>query len=350
LSENLNFYATLECRESRDRICALLGISSDADELGIVPNYNGPLKAFLMEVSKLVYLKEQSLSLLDGNSGRQPSADSTIPSWVYRGSARKETMLPSYRPYGNLLEDGMPIRFEDADSAMICTGRLLDVIQDPVNLAGFIDSTWSDDDWTKLHRQIITTVSRYTEHVDWQLDGINKVYGVLIADSDLPVAGLSLNCSFNIWCLCRLLATLLDEETNGAIKGDIMFCDMLVDLLTKVQTFVDVTEHGGAMAQLPWSELTKEEEHLGNEVWRRARIQGRAMCTTEGGRLCNTTGSVKVADRIAFLAGSSQLSVLREVGVKRFHYIGNAYVYGLMNAEVCGESGMKQIYEDILIV
>jgi hypothetical protein len=259
-------------------------------------------------------------------------------------------MLPSYRPYGNLLEDGMPIRFEDGDSAMICTGRLLDAVQDTVNLAGFIDSNWSDHDWTKLHRWIITTVSRYTEQVDWKLDGINKIYGVLIADSDFPVAGLSPNRSFDIWCLCRLLATLLDEETNGAIKGDVVFCDMLVDLLTEVQSFVDVTEHGGSMAQLPWSELTKEEEHLGNEVWRRARIQGRAMCTTEGGRLCNTTGSVKVADRIASLAGGSQLSVLRETGVNRFHYIGNAYVYGLMNQEASGGSDMKQIYENILIV
>jgi Heterokaryon incompatibility protein (HET) len=56
VSENMNFYAILGCKDPRDRIFSLLGVSKDAEDLGIVPNYRRNPNELFVSFSVRQYL------------------------------------------------------------------------------------------------------------------------------------------------------------------------------------------------------------------------------------------------------------------------------------------------------
>lgn len=62
LDFNLFLFLGLGCKDARDHVYAILGISEDAQELGIVPDYQYPENQVFIDMSMRIYLRSQSLA------------------------------------------------------------------------------------------------------------------------------------------------------------------------------------------------------------------------------------------------------------------------------------------------
>jgi hypothetical protein len=83
LLSNLCYYEQLQCRDPRDRIFALLAISSDAKtDLGITPNYEEPASHTFWRVSiSILEKKSGGLNLLAVACQLENFSDPDCPSW-----------------------------------------------------------------------------------------------------------------------------------------------------------------------------------------------------------------------------------------------------------------------------
>ena len=72
----------MECKDDRDRIYAMLGISVDTEDLKIVPNYAQSQRDTFINASVAMYLhSSEGLYLFILLSSRDNLSDSSLPSW-----------------------------------------------------------------------------------------------------------------------------------------------------------------------------------------------------------------------------------------------------------------------------
>ncbi|KAL8709769.1 MAG: hypothetical protein Q9220_005555 [cf. Caloplaca sp. 1 TL-2023] len=78
------------------------------------------------------------------------------------------------------------------------------------------------------------------------------------------------------------------------------------------------------------------------------RLLGRVLGISEAGYLCLVPAEACVGDMIAIVQGAEHPLILREVSPKIFHFIGLAYVHGVMDGEIWDT--MKDQLEEISII
>jgi Heterokaryon incompatibility protein (HET) len=343
LMENLDSYDRLSCQDPRDFIYSLLGISSDAVELGIKPDYDRSFEEISIQTSILIYQKSQSLYLLETVGNQERRLDSSHPSWAFAGSGKIIGTIGAFDPHPSKTIEPW---FEDDNRVMVLTGRIIMKIEFVAQAVEFVNSIWTKETNSRINRQRITAISAVFKRVQLNLDVMHNFIHCLVATTSWAPDGDRVDSAFHTWALYRYLAIQLYSTEGSAIENDASFGTEFHDVLLALREILQ--NAGRNVEDGPWSPLAEDESRIGMEMYSRALVQGRSMGITETGEFCNITGRACRGDVIALLAGGDVAYVLRPVG-NIFRYIGTAYVHELADAAAYAELDKDKVDKEIRI-
>jgi hypothetical protein len=126
LGTTISIFGELGCKDPRYRIYAMLGRLSDAEQLGIVPNYQISANKLLVQVSKRIYLAYQNLIFLSNIGSTDTFFDLSLPSWALRPAPDTEVVFSSSRPHPSSKNT---IIFDVENTVMTVQGRIVDKVE-----------------------------------------------------------------------------------------------------------------------------------------------------------------------------------------------------------------------------
>ena len=306
--------ADIQSTDPRDRIFGLLGLVRDEDRALVPVDYSAAmtLGGVLVAVA-LALLRKHGPEVLCYCA---PSLVSTpLPSWVVDWTAQKGARLWTTRigsawtgEHAFDASKGIPW---DSDSILYSSHD--PVLRLPGIIVGSISGVGSE----------FTTSSNAPEYLDacrtWFLEVEAMVSGAG-SDSRATEGRLS-----NLWRL-----PIADKNQAGGRTGPEDKAPVHYDLLT-----------GEASSVL---ELSSDPQTRGKEIVdktleyrRRWYLYDRRPFITNEGHPGLTLSDVKQGDRLCVLAGASVPFVIRPQEGEKFSLVGEAYVYGLMDAEAVRE-------------
>jgi hypothetical protein len=352
---NMAYYEGLQCWDARDRIFALLSISKDAVQLGIVPNYSVSACHAFFDASIRILRAETNLAWLtpasrwaDSNlldkvhsENLDPTLLLELPSWALRPPPRRLPQSIAFRictphPQTSLL--GRTPRLQNNNSVLVLKGRALDSISMSCSVHFFkestrfeaVDTAWIDN----ISQQLICFFEVF-QHVGITAQNAASLCRAMIALPKWPPSaqiGLSVDqkAAFQFWSYCRYNVQIIKNHNarRGLDMGPFLQqCDGLIqelaaELRGKIET-------GSARRGDP---LGTGQTIAFKEFQALVVFHGRSLCVTEAGRFCNAMNQPKKGDVIAAFQGAERLFLLRSVGDK-YRMVGEAYVDGLMKGE-----------------
>jgi hypothetical protein len=343
LVNNMDWYEDLECFDSRDRIYALLAISSEASTEEIIPDYTSPVHYIFHQVSMVVLRHSQNLELLVYACRWNNSLDLLHPSWAINvprppQCAAINLISLQYNPHprDSFLQ---PPHFysDDEGHVLVLKGRIIDYISFSTPPLYFRQPfVLGTPHWDALQTisQFLASWSGVLRYAGINLETTAALCRTVLAtkpdfhlqepDTFIKESALDFRCLYEkyfIW-----LREL--EEELGVDTSDII--TQYRDFLSKL--YAAFTSSDSPSSFSPRKALDQEEKERAESVNLVCIIRGRAFCVTRRGRMCNGMNEVKEGDAVAALEGADRLFILRPTG-ERYRLIGDAYVDGLMEGE-----------------
>jgi hypothetical protein len=341
LLQNMACYDGLQCRDPRDRIFALLAISSDAPALRISPNYSDQacVVSTFLQTSVSILKTSNDLAFLAYACLWDNSSNQALPSWalyVPRPTEVTATLITFgvCSPHPSPLIDA-PLSVRPDYSAITVKGCILDRISlsfPPLHFSqpNLKPDRW-DEDWTRRLAQWLSNCTEILSQLGSTPATAASFYRALLADPTLsPTTEDSCskmqNEAFFFWC-CFRSATRLAESCAS---------DLDIDVSEEIDRSDEVLESLAPLlisrASSSGHDLSPEEESLATELRQIMNIRGRSFGITKGKRIYNCMNGAKQGDAVAALEGADRLYTLRPVA-GGYRLIGDAYVDGLMEGE-----------------
>jgi hypothetical protein len=349
LLENLTSYSLLDCKDPRDRIYALLGISSDIERINIVPNYEVSPQELYLDFSTRIYLKEQDLNLFAVISGNAVGDGiDNLPSWSYRG-------LPSNETAGTVdWQNPHPVfcarlRFEEQNRVMVARGRVVakirfvsaDSEQALADLYSFSDIE-VDNCLLVLHTIVILL-----EEIRYSPEMLSSLINNLIADRTWEQSGERVSVAFWIWSVCRFLVTELISWLGDTFRRNPKFHGLTSLPLQNLRPLIIGSEESGLGEG--WSDLTDEEYEIAVQIVPRIVLCDNSIALSEENQCFKAVRGTRKGDVIALLEGGDLAYVLRPVG-HRYRYIGNAYAHDFRDEKAYEGIDPADVDEEIRII
>ncbi|KAF2110665.1 heterokaryon incompatibility protein-domain-containing protein [Lophiotrema nucula] len=385
LVANLAAYQDLACTDPRDRIYALLGISSDATELNIKPDYSASVENVFRQASTAILRNSPDLIFLAYACRWGTSAvlsallDSSLCSWSYnfvRPYEKEATILPfgTSTPHPLQKLTGPP-RFESSHGRILVSkGRIIDGFSytTPPTFYGLSFLFGSiDEDSARTLSLLLKNWSDLLLYAGITVRSAAALLGCLVADpswSPPPSAfalvpsnisaeprdeeqqrQLELLYAFYFVCLFHLLLDMLREIAKAIEKDHLKTVAPYEDFLEKLHAAFGET-HPFDFSH-PREVQSLEDLDRARSVWEVAYCRGRSFCVTKEGRLCSGMNNIETSDVVAALQGGDRLFVLRPVPGQTFYrLVGDAYVDGLMQGEAYEGLDPKEVDYDIRIL
>lgn len=370
LEENLYYYRVLECKDPRDQIFAVLGISSNqTQKLQIQPDYTQPVEELFVDVSRRIYITESALYPLTVISGHDIS-NATIPSWSLQSSDKtvSEVETRSF-PHVHPIK-ACRLDFIHNGNYMRLYGHVVDVIQFKSDPSVFPNCFWEHDAYVDVFKLIFTTIFELFNilgHEDIHIDQFMRCW---LCD---PVRTAKQPLSRTIEsfkCFIRYLANNLNTDTSALIQKEEPFATRIPMLFSLVLELLIESNNGQLLGNIgdedsaatsrpvpdPWGEPTHGQETIGKNIWSRGILNSRSFAVTKEKRMCNVTGQAKPGDVIALFAGGELPYILRPAGDNKYRYVGTAYVPSLEDCAFYTREGRdpedvaKEIDYEILLV
>jgi hypothetical protein len=365
LYENIANSWALQCSDPRDRIYALLSVSSDATLLQIAPDYSIPIDILIRMVSISVLQNAKDLDFLTASCVPQNTTSHSLPSWavnIPKPEMPRGTFLYLGRfaahPRLKLIE---PVRFNPDKSILILKGRIVDEVTmsilplypSPSAHIGGVDATHLK---TLLHTfDIICQILQSTGINEKSADSVCRA---IVAEASWKPTGdyESPNTAgaHHLWCYMRDFASTTNAiaETIGQdIDDQMRLPNQTMD------TLAEVLSASGVQCSLPTEPLSSVEQQMVENVWENSRFAGRSFCTTSKNNICTIANVAKESDSIVALEGSDRLWALRPVGASSrpessitYQIIGDAFIGGLMNGEAYKGLDPDKVDYDLRIV
>lgn len=375
LLSNLGYYEVLQCRDPRDRIFALLAISSDAKtELGIIPNYAEPAIYLFWRVSISIIQRHRYLDPLTSVCRLDNLSDPDYPSWSLNAprptrlrSANLRLGACSPHPYKNFDSLSERPRFKYAQdtvleakqrrarlpAVMVLKGRIIDSISfatapffpSKTALLGIPDTAQMESQLQCMHNFFaVLAIVRLT------LENAAALCRTIVADPSVSLKthrdsrSITEQTAYRFWCYFRYMANDLEKDAEAAGidsgKRDEQ-CDCLI------------ADLGALLSQtsLPQDNLSEEQVETAMWVLQNHLLPGRAFCITNKRRICSAMNVIQLGDVIAVFQGADRLFVLRPISNSfRYQLIGDAYVDGLMQGEAYRGVDPNRVDYDIELV
>lgn len=343
LAGNLSFYNELQCRDQRDKVFALLGISSDAEELGIESDYKSPVEEVLLRTSTQIYQRSGEMELLEVLSGQADHSTLSLSSWVYIGTKDVEYPILDYYPHPDSHTD---VRFEDDSRIMIVRGRIINKIRFITQAVNTMERLPDYHNRLRVCEQRTLAIIELLNHTQYGLDQLDQLAHIWVADPDWSSGDYEVYSGFCTWALYRY-AVRVWCNWNGSIANDSALSALLHHTIRKLRAALG--NAGENVANDPWESLTSEEFEIGGELWNKGRVQGRSLGILESGYLCNVSGRAQCGDVVALLQGGNLAYVLRPVG-DRFRFVGTIYICGYANGAAYAGVDKDSVDQDIAMV
>lgn len=303
LCYNIISFSQFRCKDPRDRVYAVLGISWDAELLGIVPDYQRPESQVFIDFSTRIYRHQFDLGLLNNIGVLDNLSNPSIPSWALGEGQHNEVFCT--RSYPHPLSR-VPIEFEAEDSIMVTRGRIVDkfeIVGSPVPFKWALDV---DD------RMLLLNMFTAIEHLGMSMTTVIKFFRAWVCDSSWP------SCHNDVVVAYDWILYAIEHEKDLPKK--------LVEVLMSVY---DMIEKEGLNGNFP------DLDRLGLV---QGQIGGRTFCISEQKRFCNATGKARPGDLVAVLAGGRMVYLLRPAG-DNYQYVGTLWIEDLVDGA---------LYKDVL--
>ncbi|KAJ4297624.1 hypothetical protein N0V90_005517 [Kalmusia sp. IMI 367209] len=362
LSTNLSLTYGLQCRDPRDRVYALLAISSDVDLDAttplIQPDYSDATTlAVLSKRLTLAWLKREDLYhtavfhavILLACKWRQPSA---LPSWCINLDLPYSTMTPRtinsgrWFPHPKTHIDTCLFSLHDDDAVLVFKGRVLDYISEASRIFEPAKNKLIDRRYTlKYYNDILGMMSS-----EITMEKIAMLCRTLAPDDwRLPKhAELSEEAHVAIYLyyyfiyLVQFLnegGTTSEPETLTTLDAE---CNRTIATLSRL---FPPEYHYSAREQLQDKIFDASLKFHSPQLFR-----GRCFCVSRTGKFCNVSNQAQEGDAVVVSRGSHCLYIMRPVGDERYQLVGDAYVDGLMHGEAYSGLDPDSVDYDIALV
>lgn len=374
LLQNIYNYEHLECRDVRDRIYAVLAISSDIDQLGITPNYQDDPRCIFHSLTTKLLSTQNNLEPLYVASCWDNLSDLTVSSWALH-RPYPSRLRPHFVPDSPLnlahpkrfLDDMSRPRFEKDHSTMIVKGRQIDTVAQAtprIHLEksahlGVCDETSAGD-----FSMLLTACSDILLQLGPTLQNTYSMGRMLIQWLPRASRGRSdvEEIAYHFWCYFRHISNSIrlfyekDESRGNAQDGAARSTNtktwtQLVSSIADVLVEAKVLDPSWSTSA-DFSEDPEVQEII-NQWPSRMYIHGRSLASTQAGRICNVMNEVKDGDVITALQGWSRgFFVLRPVQGRthNLRVVGEAWVSDLMEGQAYEGLDPNQVDYDIELV
>jgi hypothetical protein len=361
-------FGELDCHDPRDRVFALLALSTDARQLAIEPDYSAEntLALHYRNYTARVLLTANNLEPLVLACRWQNSSDSNVPSWAIT-VPRAHYQAPSYvdpevtrpaakaHPYGSFR---VAPRFEHARNILILKGRQVDQISLTAPLNTYTRSMAyhdEDENFIRGWEGFISSCSSMLDHAGITLENASSFCRALMGEFDLNGSkklnqASSRNEDF-VFALCCLLSYRLRDiiavQDKISLEPRMPLEEHYLFLRSLAATCMEPKK---LHAWDPAASQTSQEYALLHAFNGCIMRRGRTFCFTEQERFCNAMNEAEIGDKIFALEGDSdRLFILRPVG-KQYRVIGDAWVDGLMQGQAYEGLDPDEVDYDIEII
>jgi hypothetical protein len=294
----------MECTDSRDRIFGLLGLATDAEELGIQVNYAKSYKEVLLDVTVRI-LREKSLFPLNCWDIENLHDSLKLPSWVSRWTDGAFRALDEYNPSGkwkgtvNFSDDYRTLHLHGIKIASVQVTRPI-----PVEAAGLrLKATISSLECFE------SVVQEAREHLLQDQNSDSVIAITLMGNSGLHMSPEGSIQTFNAFR--KLVA-----------NGKSFLQQHPEEQTVSLATFI--------------KQLSAQEQRAVEAFDRNNFVYRRSLCLVDGHRISLAPAHTKKGDVIVVFIGGPSFYVLRPDGDKYLH-VGDAKIYGVMDGEILNE-------------
>lgn len=374
LLQNIYVYEHLECRDVRDRIYAILAISSDVNRLGITPDYQDDPRSIFHQLSIKLLSLYDNLEPLYVASCWNNLSNLTMPSWAFHqpySSRLRPHFVPDSplnlaHPRGQFDKTSRP-RFDKNKSMLILKGRIIDKVtlatprlflEKSAHL-GVCDKTTADD-FSRLLNACADILSRLGPTVQnmWKLGRMLIQWPPVATGSRSEYQEVA----YHFWCYFQHIHNSIKAyyETNETQESAGNGAARILNFKTWAQL---VTTTANLLVEarildpsLATSNQISQDPEVHEHIiqWpSRMYIHGRSLASTQAGRVCNVMNEVQEGDVITALRGWGRgFFVLRPVPGPEptFRVVGEAWVSGLMEGQAYDGSDPTDADYDIHLV
>lgn len=344
LSELLhNFGNKMECRDDRDRIYGLLGMASDAEKLGIVPDYSKTYEEVLLDVT---------VCMLSAGVGSTPFGHwddrnldeelllpngKPLPSWVIRWRSNKVSLLGiSNATFG---WDG-PIGLSADRCTLMLQGIKLGFVQQNVYLPDITHPIRQQgleafDEAMAIVRQHMTTVPP------------TKLKALMRRMKRKPRTRSVLSQREIDDIITVTMAGTTYESDGTAIDNLLALSALGRDYFKSTKTGATLINLESWLGNLP----TAQQAHI-PYLMNKIPQYKRCLALVDGHRICQAPGHTEAGDVIVLCRGAHAPYILRPVSgtADTFRFVGDAYMCGHMEGETFEKSGWKDNVQMLKIV
>lgn len=326
-----------KCTDTRDKIYAVLGLASDAEDLGIVPEYGKcPAQVFTDVAVKHIHkaIRENGDDELDVLTwvGRQSPPDPLFPSWV--PSVISHAYPGQRGPHQHASKSSRPNRLPlEASLSFQSTPSIENAIlvAKGIRLEPLASEFGS---FNNIHFSSVLDMSRLCH-------GINVLNSTVarLGDSDEVCSSI---------CQTLIMDSTWPDQPETRMKG-------AAEAFRDFRRVLDLARDGLRLQDRNYPHLFHiptsfpEVSELAAYVIKHSHtIAGRALWRTERGGLVLAPESVRLGDVPVVLFGGKWIYFLRPSG-DMFEYLGLGYVHGSMNGEVFDADDWQKRVETVRI-
>ncbi|PMD30290.1 HET-domain-containing protein [Hyaloscypha variabilis F] len=356
---NMFRFQNLQCRDHRDRIYALLAISSDALELGISPDYSKSPQKIFLDASISIINHRKDLVMLNFACHMDNLSDFTHPSWaialpqpVHLQPNLLEPVTFRPHPQPNVHPPAL-LHSRGKSSVLIVRGRIVDRISlatAPLYSSRSFDLGIGDAAYMETCSQYIGALSDVLYNLGITLENAAALCRAMILNPTWqPLQGqgsLTDQTAYHFWCYLRYLARSIEEDTLrlGLENHTAVRSDQLIKILAPSILRLEIDSFSIT------NKLSAIEDNAVDHVWKYAYMEGRSFCITKEKRVCSCSSKIESGDVIAAFCGADRLFVLRPTGGGRYRLVGDAYVDGLMFGEAYEGVNADEVDYDIGLI
>ncbi|KAI9658046.1 MAG: hypothetical protein M1821_002706 [Bathelium mastoideum] len=353
LLQNIICYGALKCRDSRDYIYSLLGISSDGDKLSIYPDYSEVNTVEQLFHDITIRILKVATNLLILVQACQFQHKSGLPSWAFGPSS--EFCFPAvrfdYSPHVRSLLTSRPT-FSADNTVLGLRGSCVDKIEFLTPRITTPEGHYvgpMNNHWIQPVTQYLSALASTMSHIGVTLHhaaalgrAISSVHGGLVSNPEQVVTveyAAAYACSFICFWMHELSA--YDNQLPPYTTEVLAACKSMIHRLSQAMHSPYVQQDGSCQTDLTLRETERHHQCL--------LPTNIVFCVSEKSRIGLVQDRAMANDVLTVFEGADRLFVIRPEGSK-YRLISPAYVDGLMNGEFYAGVDPNEVDEVIELI
>ena len=315
----------MACSDRRDRVFALLGLASDANALGVEADYRKSYDEVLVDVTVRI-IQQGNLYPLSVWTHKNLDAGQCLPTWVCRWPSvgEEQSLIFGGNAAGQMSAD---VRFSADRRCMHVSGtRVARILQPTLGFNFGLSRPLSVAELAQLV-QLESVISTARTHLSTSIQHRSTADATLVHTILAGSVGLDIDSEGNQMMTAFLALVAMLRRHQQQLGEE----DAKIELTTLIDS------------------LPEDQKEHAYVIIRYEKTYGRVICFADCGRICLAPAQAQVGDIVAVFGSGHNLYVIRPAG-NNYRYVGDAYMYGLMNGEAMEKDGWEKAIETFSLV